>query len=251
MATRRGVLTAGAGAAALVAGFQLAPGLVSRLRGPRYSDYAPVDGFRRIDAGDGLSRGGARDALAGIDPGPGIPPAAMAAVRADLCGALFYAGAGAGEVPAAYFTDHYCPYCRTLSDLLARLAPREGLRISHHFTPLFGRASELAARAALAARGQDAFGALNAALMGTALSVTPRALDRIAGQAGLDPDRLARDMAAPPVARALERARALARIFGFPGTPALVVNRTVILGRVDAPTLAAVIADERGAPRPC
>ncbi len=251
MATRRQLLIAGAGAAALVGTVQLAPRLVARLTGPDFAPWPPMPGFRTIEGGGAVSGGGAADVLAGIEPRETIPEEVAEAVRADPCAALFPGEMPEGAVPAAYFTDHYCPYCRVLSDLLADVAPEAGLALSHHFTPVFGRASELAARAVLAGRAQGGFAALNDRLMATAIRVTPRSLARIAAEAGLDPDRLARDMADPRIDRALVRSRALARLFGFPGTPALVVNRTVIVGRVEAATLRAVIAAERGAPLPC
>ncbi len=247
MATRRQILIAGGAAAALVGAVQLGPRLARRLSGPDFEPYGPVEGFRRIAGGDVSAP--AFDPFAGLSGRAEIAPDVLAAVRGDLCGALF-PEAGEG-VPAAYFTDHYCPYCRVLSDLLARVGPEEGLDLHHHFTPLFGRASDLAARAVVAARAQGGFAALNTRLTQTRISVTPASLAEIARAEGLDPARLARDMEGGAVEAALARDRALARIFAFPGTPALVVGGTVVIGRIEAPTLRDVIAAERGRALPC
>ena len=73
---------------------------------------------------------------------------------------------------------------------------------------------------------------------------------RVAADIGLDVDRLARDMASPDVQADLDRTRALADIFGFVGTPGLVVGRTVLNGAIPYTLLRRIAEDESSIPVP-
>ena len=54
-----------------------------------------------------------------------------------------------------------------------------------------------------------------------------------------------RDMDGAAVSRRLAESAALAGLFGFAGTPALVVGRTVVVGAIGEARLRALIARER------
>lgn len=73
---------------------------------------------------------------------------------------------------------------------------------------------------------------------------------RVAADVGLDVDRLARDMSSPAVQADLDRTRALADIFGFVGTPGLVVGRTVLNGALPYALLRRIAEDESSMPDP-
>ena len=73
---------------------------------------------------------------------------------------------------------------------------------------------------------------------------------RVAADIGLDVDRLARDMASPDVQADLDRTRALADMFGFVGTPGLVVGRTVLNGAIPYSLLRQIAGDEISMPVP-
>jgi protein-disulfide isomerase len=182
-------------------------------------------------------------------PGPPDPAreAAVEAVRADPRAALFDGLAPGGVVPIASFSDYNCPFCRVLTERLAALdaaRPRR-VRVTWHELPLLGEASKAAARAALAAGRQGAYPAMHARLMRAGLVPTPAYLAEVAEGLGLDPARLLRDMGSAGIDAALRRSAALADVFALPGTPALVVGRTVVLGAVGERTLARLIERER------
>ncbi|HKK35264.1 MAG TPA: DsbA family protein [Paracoccaceae bacterium] len=206
-------------------------------------------GFRRLAAGGGVSTGGA-GVLVGLDAGPKPPRTAEPVLLGDLCARLFGGATEEGVVPIASFSDYYCPYCRVLARRLEALETGGGVRIAWHEWPLFGETSEAAARAALAAGRQGAYREFHDAL-GTGGFVPTEAFVRdLADRLGLDAARLAADMHAPEVDRALADARGLAGLFGFIGTPALVVGRTAVSGAVDEATLAALVEAEREAGPP-
>ncbi|TCP38660.1 DsbA family protein [Rhodovulum marinum] len=231
------------------------PGLVRRAFPPAFpfQDIPGLPGFRRIARGDVTA---APPLLIGLDPdAPRAPGPGLDALRADPCTALFGGAQGGGPVPVAYFSDVRCPWCRVLTPLLLDRAggAAPAIRLAWHPLPLLGETSVIAARAAIAAEAQGAGAAVHARLSGTRLVPTPAALRRLAGETGIDPDRLLADMTAPRVDDRLAVSRGLADLFGFPGTPALVIGRTAVLGRIAAADLDRLIALEasEAATAPC
>jgi protein-disulfide isomerase len=55
----------------------------------------------------------------------------------------------------------------------------------------------------------------------------------IAGEIGLDTERLNRDMQAPPIQATIERNRTLARELGINGTPGFIVGTELVPGALD------------------
>jgi protein-disulfide isomerase len=216
---------------------------------PRSFDFEPLadpPGFRRIAGG---STSGGFDPFAGLsspapERGPRIDPDAL---RADLCRAVFGAVPGAGVVPIASFSDYYCPFCRILTRRLAAIEAETGgaVQIAWHEWPLLGETSETAAKAALAAKRQGAYVGFHEALMRGAFVATPAFLSNLAERLDIDSERMLVDMESAETARAIAESRALARLFAFPGTPALIVGRTVVVGEIDDATLRALINRER------
>ena len=80
--------------------------------------------------------------------------------------------------------------------------------------------------------------------MRTPLLAEEASVLRVAADIGLDVDRLARDMASPEVQTDLDRTRALADVFGFVGTPGLVLGRTVLNGAIPYALLRRIAEDE-------
>lgn len=250
---RRALLIGGAAAIGVLA-WNAAPWLRGLL--PVSLDFADLDdppGFRRLAGG---ATSGGIDPFAGLSasgaPQPMIPEEAL---RADLCRALFGERPGPGVTPVASFSDYYCPYCRGLTRRLSAIEDESGgaVRVAWREWPLLGAASETAAKAALAAERQGAYADFHAALMRSGFVPTPPFIDALAERIGVDPARMRADMASPEVAYEIAEARGLARLFGFPGTPALVVGRTVVVGEISDATLRALIARERadGPPPGC
>lgn len=245
--SRRGLLVLG-GLVTLIYGLRALPWDRFPGRGPRYVDLPDLPPFRRLEEQGQTS--GATSALIGLD----TPPANAAqrraradALRADLCTALFGPALPTEIVPIAYFSEFRCPYCRALErDLDTLLAEDTSpFRLIQHELPIFGPASELAARASVAAARQGMQQELRRRFMRTPLVAEPASVLRVAADIGLDVDQLVRDMASPEVQAELDRTRALADIFGFIGTPGLVIGRTVLNGAIPYVLLRRIAEDEK------
>ena len=196
-------------------------------------------GFRRIAGGD-FSTGNRSAALIGLEntggPTDGIN---------NICDALFSSSIPKKTVPIAYFTDYRCVYCRQVGPMLEQLGRTEQIAVTFHELPLLGPSSVKSARAALAARQQGAYDVFHTRLMGTPFLPNTAYLDQLAQDAGIDADRLIVEMDHPNIDHQLKISAALADLFGFYGTPALVVGRTAVLGNISKRDLKRLIAHER------
>lgn len=208
---------------------------------PEFEAIPGLPGFRRI-AGGGVS-GGGNAALIGLD-GQGAP------VTGSPCDGLFPERIPSGAVPVAYFSDARCVFCRTMSPMLEHMAESGGIAVAWHELPLLSPTSRVEARASLAAGSQGAHLVFHQRLMGTPFLPTETYLRALANDAGIDPDRLIADMSGPLVEERLARTAALARMFGFFGTPGLVIGRTVVLGQMTEGMLERIVSAERDDPEP-
>lgn len=215
--SRRDALVVLGGLAAVAAGWQV------WLRRPRHFAFEPVEGapgWRRATTTETSGGGGATSAVfVGLDGGgPAVPPLPAA----DLEPVLFPKGED-----FAVLTDVLCPYCRRIIPVLAAM---EDVRIAWHALPLFGRISELAAKAAVAADMQGDGGDMHVRLHALPLRPSPGFFASLAAEAGLDGDRLLRDMDSAEVAQRLQQSRAAASRLGIFGTPAFAIPGTVVIG---------------------
>ena len=250
---RRRLLILGAAGAAAIALARGAPWVLDQAAGEL--GFTPVEdppGFRRLTLTGSTS--GAFDPFAGITGAGEDAGRPQEILDGRLCEALF--GQPKFEsrvVPIAFFSDYNCPNCELLSEDLLAMEAEAGIHLRRHEWPILGHASETSARAAIAAGRQGAQRAFNRRLQRTAFEPTPDYLKELARSASIDPDRLLADMASDEVTHELHTSAALVRRFAFPGTPALVVGRTIVVGTLRESTLRKLIEIERaeGPPPGC
>lgn len=137
-----------------------------------------------------------------------------------------------GDVTVVEFFDYNCPYCKRVADEVKGLIEQDdGVRLVYREWPILGEGSLFAARAALAAREQDAYEAMHWALM-----ALPRAEEESVLQAatdlGLDLDKLREDMGSPAIDEHIRTSFELTEGLGFSGTPAFVIGEELIPGLV-------------------
>lgn len=220
-----------------------------------YVEIEDVPPFRRLKSMGQTSTATASVALIGLDAPSDDAEARHArveAMRAAACPALFGTDLPTDVVPIAYFSEFRCPFCRALEKDLDKLLADDPAvyRLGQHELPIFGPASELAARASVAAARQGRQQDLRHRFMRTPLVAEESSVLRVASDLGLDVEQLAKDMASPEVQAELDQTRALADLFGFMGTPGLVIGRTVLNGAIPISVLRQITKDEKTLPLP-
>ena len=172
---------------------------------------------------------------------------------ARICRLLYHdvsspsSGAPDHPVQIISFLDYRCPYCKTLSKIIAGLHD-DNTRFIYREWPILGDASVLTARAALAADRQGKYIAFHNRMMNTRLIPTPALIDDVAAEVGLDVAKLHSDMDSEATTQSILQTASLASALGLAGTPALVVGRTVVQGEITRSQLEKLIADERSLP---
>lgn len=151
-----------------------------------------------------------------------------------------------GDVTLVEFFDYNCPYCkRAMPEVDALLAEDGKIRLVLREWPILGEGSAFAARAALASRKQGKYVEFHNALMGMRGKLEETTVLRVAGEIGLDVDRLKADMQAPEVGEHIATSMRLAEALGFNGTPSFVVGDQLVPGFVDKAQLSEMVASVR------
>jgi protein-disulfide isomerase len=153
----------------------------------------------------------------------------------------YVTGPADAKVSLVEFFDYNCAHCRTTFPTIKAFyaAHKDSARFAFVDFPIFGKMSDAAARAAIAARRQgDKYIAFSFAMMGEPGAIDLDTMYKDAKAAGLDMPRLIADMQDPAVNKAAKAAQALAHRVGFDGTPTFIVNGKVHSGEIDADTLA-------------
>jgi protein-disulfide isomerase len=160
------------------------------------------------------------------------------------------AGNANGDITIVEYFDYNCPYCRKIAPELRQVVQDDGkVRLVLKDWPILGPVSVIAARMALASKYQDKYVQAHEALIGVASKLTgPRIRELLAG-AGIDVDRVDRDLAtnAKAIDAILARNNDQATAFGFRGTPSFIVGKFRVPGVLTMAQFDQVIADARKA----
>ncbi len=155
-----------------------------------------------------------------------------------------------GDVTIVEYYDYNCPYCRKVAPEINQVVQDDGkVRLVLKDWPILGPVSVTAARMALASKYQDKFLPAHEALIGVSSKLTePRVRELLAG-AGIDLDRLDRDLTtnAKAVDAIIARNGDQAKAFGFRGTPSFIVGKFRVPGVLTMVQFEQVIADARKA----
>ena len=155
-----------------------------------------------------------------------------------------------GDITIVEWFDYNCPYCRKLAPELRQVVQDDGkVRLVLKDWPILGPVSKVAARMALAAKYQGKFEAAHEAMISVNSRITePRIAELLSG-AGLDMDRLKKDLDANAKAidAVLARNNEQAMAFGFNGTPSFIVGKFRVPGVLTMDQFEQVIADARKA----
>lgn len=160
------------------------------------------------------------------------------------------AGNPNGNVTIVEWSDYNCPYCRKLEPELRQVVQDDGkVRLVMKDWPILGPVSVTAARTALAAKFQDKYHQAHDAMMGVSSRLTEPRINELLAAAGVDMDRLKRDLAGrgSDIDALLKRNNEQAEAFGFRGTPSFIVGKYRVPGVLSMTQFEQVIADARKA----
>ncbi len=157
----------------------------------------------------------------------------------------FVTGPADAKATLEEFFDYNCVHCRNVFPALKKYyeAHKNDTRFAFIDYPIFGKLSEAAARAAIAARRQpDKYVAFTFALMGEKAAIDETLILDDARKAGLDIPKLLADMKDPAVEQTLVAAHVLARRLKITGTPTFIFNGRVRPGELKYEDLRDVMA---------
>ncbi len=160
------------------------------------------------------------------------------------------AGNPDGNITIVEWSDYNCPYCRKLEPELRQVVQDDGkVRLVMKDWPILGPVSVTAARSALAAKYQNKYHQAHDAMMGVSSRLTESRINELLEAAGVDMDRLKRDLAGrgSDIDALLKRNNEQAEAFGFRGTPSFIVGKYRVPGVLSMTEFEQVIADARKA----
>ena len=152
------------------------------------------------------------------------------------------------DVTIVEYMDYQCPYCRaTQGPLKKLLAGDRNIRVIFRDWPIFGPASEAAARAAIASKYQGKYLAMHDALMAAPLPLNDAVIRAAAKKAGVDWARLQQDKAAhaQEIEDLLARNDRQAQMIGLQGTPGFIIGKVLTFGSMTLEHLEANVAKAR------
>jgi protein-disulfide isomerase len=156
----------------------------------------------------------------------------------------FVTGPARAKNTMVEFFDYNCPYCRASLPAVKRFYDKHknDTRFAFIEFPIKGQNSVIAAHAAIAARKQpDKYLKFYFALMDEQELATPDLIFSVARKAGLDVDKLKKDMADKSIDTQIKAAHDLAVAAKIDGTPAFIINGKMREGALNDTILSEMI----------
>lgn len=133
-----------------------------------------------------------------------------------------------GDVTLVEFLDYRCTYCRKAFEEVEELVKQDGnIRLVFKEFPILGQESELASRFAVSVQqldGAEKYKEAHDRLMAMRGAVTLESLKKLAGDMGIDGDRIVTHMNTDPVSDVLRANRQLAEKMRIMGTPTFAIG---------------------------
>lgn len=140
---------------------------------------------------------------------------------------LAVAGNPKGDVTLVEFFDYQCIHCKKMKPVVSEMIKdNKNLRVLYKEFPIFGKNSEMASKAALAASMQGKYMEMHTALLAQDKRLNEKTVMDLAKSAGLDMTKFKTDMNSETVKKALTENRELAEKMNLMGTPAFIVAAT-------------------------
>lgn len=152
------------------------------------------------------------------------------------------------DVTIVEYMDYQCPFCRASHGPLKELLAKDKkVRVIFRDWPIFGPASEAAALTAIASKYQGKYLAMHDALMNTPLPLNKDKIRAAAKAAGVDWDRLQKDMTdhSEEIEDLFQRNSEQAESIGLQGTPGFIIGNVQSFGGMTLKQLQASVAKAR------
>lgn len=151
-----------------------------------------------------------------------------------------------GDVTLVEFFDYRCPYCKAMTDQIAEVVKADGkTKLVMKEFPVLGPESVTAARAALAARDQKKYEEFHNALMHLKEPLNDKVLMKTAAEAGLNVEKLKKDMDDQKIDTILKNNLKLAHDLDVDATPTFIIGDQIVPGAVSAQSLKQLIDQNR------
>lgn len=137
------------------------------------------------------------------------------------------------DVTIVEYLDYQCPACRTTREPLRQLLTKDKkVRIVFRDLPIFGPASETAARLAIASKYQGKYAAFHDALLTAPRPLDDAKIKAAAAKAGVDWERLDKDLKLheKDIEELIARNHEQADMLGLDGTPGFIIGNTQSFG---------------------
>jgi protein-disulfide isomerase len=136
-----------------------------------------------------------------------------------------------GTIQVVEFFDYNCGYCKKVHDPMMELLKTEkDVKFIYKQFPILSESSKVAAKVALAADMQGKYRAVHEGLMAHKGALDEATVMDIATKAGVDKDKLKKDMEGPEVTARLSTSMDLANAIGAHGTPTFIFEDKVVPG---------------------
>lgn len=180
-------------------------------------------------------------------PGPDVPTAEARRYFTEDPDAPIIAPKGY-DVTIVEYLDYQCPSCRATYKALNQLAAKDKkVRVIFRDWPIFGDASAHAALIAIASKYQGKYAAVHDALFETPRPLDNAKIEAAARKAGVDWDRLQKDIVAhsEDIEDLLARNDEQAQMLGLDGTPGFIIGDVQSFGGMTLEQLEQAVAEAR------
>jgi protein-disulfide isomerase len=152
------------------------------------------------------------------------------------------------DVTIIEYMDYQCPYCRASHGPLKQLlAADKKVRVIYRDWPIFGPASERAARVAIASQWQGKHAAFYDALMTTTQPLSEAKIRAAAKRSGVNWSHLEADLKAysTDIEALLKRNADQAELLGLEGTPGFIIGNVQSFGGISLAQLQEAVTKAR------
>lgn len=153
-----------------------------------------------------------------------------------------------GDVTVVEFFDYNCGYCKkAFEEVQSLIKDDKNVKVVLYDMPILGPESHEIAKWSLAAKKQDKYWEYHQALMKHQGGKDADTFKKLAEEAGLDGEKLAKDKDAPEVEAEIQKHLEVARNLGIQGTPGFLIDEKVFRGYIPYDAMTSSIKEVRAA----